>query len=313
MTFSAKLLTLLFLLPLAQRIGRTWPALGRRWEIATAVVALVTLVATVIDCLPQAHWAYMSLVQAWTNDKGGHGNWSWTATGVVLSQVAGLIVARSKWLHELEETLPRLKKLLFAFLCLAAPALFVFAYFELCRVYVATSSKELFSIPLCDCFCEGGALKVDSILFLKLLLGCAVTYAFFVNANFTSLHRYYRNRLAETYLLRRTKDAKIESREKANRDDKLKLSALRKEKSATAPYHLINAALNLPASTQDDLRGRDCDFFLLSKLYCGSRVSLVFLDRPPKSALVSCQFLRLQRLEFPDRRTEMCFRLHFLS
>ena len=38
------------------------------------------------------------------------------------------------------------------------------------------------------------------------------------------------------------------------------------------PYHLINAALNLPASRIEDLRGRDADFFLFSKRFCGSPV-----------------------------------------
>ena len=47
---------------------------------------------------------------------------------------------------------------------------------------------------------------------------------------------------------------------------------MRHAPESTAPYHLINAALNLPSSDIAELRGRDCDFFLFSKHYCGSPV-----------------------------------------
>ena len=39
------------------------------------------------------------------------------------------------------------------------------------------------------------------------------------------------------------------------------------------PYHLIQATVNLPASDDRDLRGRDGDFFLFSKHFCGSPVT----------------------------------------
>lgn len=44
------------------------------------------------------------------------------------------------------------------------------------------------------------------------------------------------------------------------------------ESNATlrAPYHLINAAVNLPGSSNKELRGRNSDFFLFSKNFYGS-------------------------------------------
>ncbi|MFM8444700.1 MAG: hypothetical protein ACKN9W_15360, partial [Methylococcus sp.] len=81
-----------------------------------------------------------------------------------------------------------------------------------------------------------------------------------INVNQISPHRYYRNRLAETYLLRRGRDAA---------EDPQPLSKLR-TRNLAAPYHLINAAANLPSSQQADLRGRNADFFLFSQHYCGS-------------------------------------------
>jgi hypothetical protein len=47
------------------------------------------------------------------------------------------------------------------------------------------------------------------------------------------------------------------------------LSGLRSA-NPRAPYHLINAAVNLPASKKPGLRGRNADFFLFSRHYCGS-------------------------------------------
>jgi hypothetical protein len=81
-----------------------------------------------------------------------------------------------------------------------------------------------------------------------------------INVNQISPHRYYRNRLAETYLLRRRAEESV---------DRQPLSQLRAHNPA-APYHLINAAVNLPASKEPELRGRSSDFFLLSQNCCGS-------------------------------------------
>jgi hypothetical protein len=39
-----------------------------------------------------------------------------------------------------------------------------------------------------------------------------------------------------------------------------------------APYHLINTTLNLPGSDNKELRGRDGDFFIVSKHYCGAPI-----------------------------------------
>lgn len=80
------------------------------------------------------------------------------------------------------------------------------------------------------------------------------------NANWISPHRYYRNRLADTYLLRRSQPPVV---------DPQKLSSLRSA-NPRAPYHLINAAVNLPGSKEPGLRGRSSDFFVFSQHFCGS-------------------------------------------
>lgn len=79
-----------------------------------------------------------------------------------------------------------------------------------------------------------------------------------VNINFASLHLYYRNRLARTYLRRM---------HRAEAVDPQPLSTL--NPFHKAPLHLINAAVNLPASQNPELRGRDTESFIFSQHYCG--------------------------------------------
>ena len=87
---------------------------------------------------------------------------------------------------------------------------------------------------------------------------------FFVNINTSSPHRYYRNRLCECYLLKRTGNEVAPGTE-------LPLHKLSPEGSA-APYHLVNTTLNLTTSKNPELRGRNGDFFMISKHYCGAAV-----------------------------------------
>lgn len=89
----------------------------------------------------------------------------------------------------------------------------------------------------------------------------------FVNLNATALHRYYRDRLARTYLVSGGSGG---VRQVKRHDERPLAPEASAEKDCKGPVHLINAALNVPGSTAPDLRGRDSDFFLFSKHYCGS-------------------------------------------
>lgn len=89
----------------------------------------------------------------------------------------------------------------------------------------------------------------------------------FVNLNATALHRYYRDRLARTYLVSGGSGGERQVKRHDEQPLAPKASA---ETDCKGPVHLINAALNVPGSTAPDLRGRDSDFFLFSKHYCGS-------------------------------------------
>lgn len=95
------------------------------------------------------------------------------------------------------------------------------------------------------------------------------------NAN--SLHRLYRDRLSKAFLFDPVKPAddphvaRNETSPDQKRDfpqlDTMRLSHIA---PVFAPYHLINAALNIQGSDYVNRRGRNADFFLFSPLYVGS-------------------------------------------
>jgi hypothetical protein len=98
------------------------------------------------------------------------------------------------------------------------------------------------------------------ILFLLFLtLGAWIYSSFVLNINYASPHAFYRDRLARTYLIR-----------PADGDESVKSQKLSKmNESEKAPYQLINCAINIPNSKDPDLRGRNTDFFVFSKHFCG--------------------------------------------
>jgi hypothetical protein len=78
-----------------------------------------------------------------------------------------------------------------------------------------------------------------------------------LNVNLTGPHRLYRDRLARTFIQEDENNAAPVYLREINKDN-------------FAPYHLINAAVNLPSSTNQALRERRSDFFLFSREYCGA-------------------------------------------
>ena len=104
--------------------------------------------------------------------------------------------------------------------------------------------------------------RAEDGIFLLMLVGFIVVNFFLLDMNVTSLHGFYRDRLSKAYLFRLGPNGEI------IHNDRLKLTELNSPGS-TAPYHLINAALNLQASKDENLRGRKSDFFIFSKRFIG--------------------------------------------
>ncbi len=78
-----------------------------------------------------------------------------------------------------------------------------------------------------------------------------------LNVNLTGPHRLYRDQLARTFI-----------QNDENRVEPVYLKDI--NQNDFAPYHLINATVNLPSSTNQALRERRSDFFVFSRDYCGA-------------------------------------------
>jgi hypothetical protein len=103
--------------------------------------------------------------------------------------------------------------------------------------------------------------------------------------NYLSMHRYYRDRLLETFMPNVPAVLKVEGgiacgSPKANTFEisetyTNRIADLEKgvHPSCCAPYHLINTNVVLAGSRKPKFRGRGGDNFLLSPLFCGSNAT----------------------------------------
>jgi hypothetical protein len=87
-------------------------------------------------------------------------------------------------------------------------------------------------------------------------IGCGLFALFLLNVNLTGPHKLYRDQLSKTFVQASADDAD------------LPLSFT--NSGHGAPYHLVNATINLPSSTSAVLRDRKGDFFLFSKCWSGA-------------------------------------------
>lgn len=85
----------------------------------------------------------------------------------------------------------------------------------------------------------------------------------FLNVNANSLHQLYRDRLGSAFLVKRD-GSKLEPA------DTFSLQEICRKH---APYHLLNAALNVPGSAYANRRGRNADFFIFSRNFIGSEAT----------------------------------------
>lgn len=114
-------------------------------------------------------------------------------------------------------------------------------------------------------------------------VGIAVLILFagrFSNINYLSIHRYYRDRLMETFMPDVEKVlSNIIATRAVTRADKAPIHKLLSKKCQTglhanpAPYHLINTNVVLESSCIPKFRGRGGDNFILSPYFCGSNAT----------------------------------------
>ena len=119
---------------------------------------------------------------------------------------------------------------------------------------------------------EAPSLQNIDLITMELIVYVSVAMIVFgfvaIDVNRTSLHSFYRDRLSRAFLFytddegKPVQDGSFDGRKPP---DELKLSEL----STSAPYHLLNATLNLQQSKDTRVRHRQSDFFILSRRYVG--------------------------------------------
>jgi hypothetical protein len=248
------------------------------YEAITIISALIFAAAGVLLILPMVFAWMDSLAHFWPL----HRRLSLTETVIALASllplVFGLLTARLKSGVS--------KKTAAVLFTLSGPTFYFFAF-----LLVATN---LF-------YCRWP--------WLSLLIGTALALLWswlLLDINEFSPHRYYRARLCECYLAVRQDDqtgllrnswerffhgskrSEIAGRTGVGTRRQLRLSQI--NATGAAPYHLLNAALNLPSSHEPELRGRDCDFYLFSRYYCGSP---------------ACGYIRTEEIEILDPHIDL--------
>jgi hypothetical protein len=111
--------------------------------------------------------------------------------------------------------------------------------------------------------------NLDSVVWIYIFVLAAFVIGWFVDLNYVSIHRYYRDRLMEAFMpdperaLRNETGAAIAG-------DPARLSAMCPPGDAAGPYHIVNCNVMLNNSSLRRWNQRAGDSFILSPLYCGS-------------------------------------------
>ena len=251
-------LTLIF--PLVSRVlGPSFGWHGRNfYERATALaLALTLLVVALAPLISMVNWAIHTeptgnsflarTLQALQASSVDIIQTTWRQWGliVVLGVIVLLVLASA-----IGSSRAWVAKIAVYILGLAGPAVLWVIYLTLCILQIDPNDLQLI-----DGITDGGMFAALVVLMLF--------NAAFGNVNTSSIHSFYRDRLSRAFVFSVRDDGDVQP------EDGLKLSQLAGE-GTEAPYHLVNVTLNLQGSKDPSLRGRESDFFILSKRYCGS-------------------------------------------
>lgn len=99
--------------------------------------------------------------------------------------------------------------------------------------------------------------------------------AYYVNLNYLTLHRYYRDRLMEAFLPNLAKESFVDAHSTASEflADQGWLKNMADKANPNGPYHLINTHVVLNDTKDPKVYQRGGDSFLLSPYYCGSKTT----------------------------------------
>jgi len=222
-----------------------WPWRDRVGRLLSWAAALLAGLAF-LEFQPVAI-QYMGAWINWVNDGGGAtGFWNWLRENSILSALAGLTAIPALLAQWAGKQAPRLS------------TNFILTIIGICGVAGIWLLYLLLSY-----YCIGH--NQSGNLYLWTGAGAIWLYALlFVDINHTSLHGFYRDRLSRAFLV---KFAGTDSSGGLVHNDEQLLSELNTE---DAPYHLINAAINLQELEEKYKQGRHAQSFIFSRCYVGS-------------------------------------------
>lgn len=105
-----------------------------------------------------------------------------------------------------------------------------------------------------------------------------VIFALVVNLNHVSVHRYYRDRLMETFMpdvasILADNYERSHKTEEANAKRLHEMCGNEGNTKYSGPYHIINTNVVLASAKRAKFRGRGGDNFIMSPLYCGGNAT----------------------------------------
>ncbi len=118
----------------------------------------------------------------------------------------------------------------------------------------------------------GFPFGLDPYLALAVLIVVPAITGWFVNLNYVSIHRYYRDRLMESFMPD-IGGALMNETGEALGADSATLQDISDPEDPRSPYHIVNTNLVLVNSEDKTYNDRGGDNFILSPLYCGSNAT----------------------------------------
>ncbi len=227
-------------------------------EGGAIILGVIGILLTLIYYLP-------NLVEGYDNCLDSLGRWTWEQARWFVGAGACLIAVASAIGAVFSGGRKRIFKAFYSLFGLIGILASIWVFFTTCSLLY------------------NGEVSVLSV-FLAVVGFCLWGY-FCVNINYTSPHRFYRNRLCDCFLVQ----ADIKERKHWSIFRKM-MPNFRNGKGVAnfystsqlsfqdidpiaSPVHLVNCAVNLPYERNPDLRGRKSDFFVFSKRYSGSLAS----------------------------------------
>lgn len=104
------------------------------------------------------------------------------------------------------------------------------------------------------------------------LAAVALVFGWFANVNYISIHRFYRDRLMETFMPN-PEIALANETAAAGDADEIRISNINNARDGRGPFHIVNTNVLLVDSEWRRWRIRGGDNFILSPLYCGSNAT----------------------------------------